>query len=139
MWCGIRLKFVSAYKKIVFHYVICYQKYSLYPLPREEIISKFIIRFPKVHFFKELLKVTAALACSKKEMAFNLIFLNLIFSFQKKYGFTLEKNKDCKTCSLILVADYEFYRDVGQGSIKKEQKNTLFSTTFDIYRLVPDQ
>ena len=92
LWCGIRLKFVSAYKKIVFHYVICYQKYSLYPLPREEIISKFIILFPKVHFFKELLKVTAALAYSKKEMAFNLIFLksNLLFS-EKIWFYTRKK------------------------------------------------
>ena len=36
-------------------------------------------------------------------------------------------NTTCRTCSLILVADYEFYRDVGEGSIKKERSTPLSS------------
>ena len=32
------------------------------------------------------------------------------------------KKKICKTCSLILVADYEFFRDVGRGSVSKAKK-----------------
>jgi len=32
----------------------------------------------------------------------------------------------CKTCSLILVADYEFYRDVGQGSVSKTAHALLY-------------
>ena len=36
------------------------------------------------------------------------------------------KDSSCKTCSLILVADYEFYRDVGEGSIKKTVHTMLY-------------
>ena len=35
---------------------------------------------------------------------------------------THTKKKICKTCSLILVADYEFFRDVGRGSVSKAKK-----------------
>jgi len=36
------------------------------------------------------------------------------------------KETSCKTCSLILVADYEFFRDVGEGSIKKTVHTMLY-------------
>jgi len=36
------------------------------------------------------------------------------------------KKKICKTCSLILVADYEFFRDVGRGSVSKTAHALLY-------------
>ena len=42
------------------------------------------------------------------------------------------KNKDvvslkprCQSCSLMLMSDYEFFRDVGESSIQKGGKNNV--------------
>ena len=40
------------------------------------------------------------------------------------------KETSCKTCSLILVADYEFFRDVGEGSIKKGKQSSYKKEEF---------
>ena len=37
-------------------------------------------------------------------------------------GFSGKSKKSCQSCSLILVADYEFYRDIGRSSISEVQK-----------------